>query len=438
MNVTVNKKDELNLELALAITVDDYAADYKKRITEFRKKAEIKGFRKGMVPASLVQKMYGGQALVDSINDTISHKLHEYIQENDLHVLGEPLPQEEQASHVWEYGKDFEFKFDVALYPEVNIELSKDNTITRYDIKASDEAKAELKANMLRQYGSLENGEAAGEDDFIIADFVQGENKVEGTYVALRSVAEPVKASMVGLKAGDSIVVNVNEAFTNETDRAAMLKIDKAQLAEMDPEWNMNVVTVKTFVSAELNQETYDKIFGEGVVKSEEEFDAKVTERVAYEYKQESDWKVNEDLKKYLVDMAALTLPEEFMKRWLFVSHDGKFTMEDIEKEWDLFAADFKWQLVREAMLKKYDVKIEEADIMEAAKHFAAYQFSMYGMNNVPEEQLEGFAKNLLAQEKESRRILESVEDVKALEAVKNAITLESKEISLEDFRNLK
>jgi trigger factor len=438
MNILQNKVDELNIELTLTISPEDYSDNKKKKLADYRKKAEIKGFRKGMVPMSLVEKMYGQQVLVDSVNEVIGESINNFIKDNDLKVLGEPLPQDNQPKNEWADGNEFTFKFDVALMPQVSLELSKEDKFTLYNITVTDEAKAEMKANMLKQYGSLADGEEAKADDFLIADFVQGENKVEGTYVALRSVAEAVRPSFVGLKPGQTIEVNVNEAFTNESDRAAMLKVSKDELATMEPAWSMTVVNVKTFVPAELNQETYDKIFGEGTVKSEEEFDAKIAERISSEYSQEADWKCGEDLKKALVEKSGVALPEAFMKKWLYATNDGKFTMEDIEKEWDIFAADFRWQLVRSYLMEKYSVKIEDADVMEAAKHFAYYQFAMYGMNNVPEEQLESFAATLLQQEKESRRILESVEDKKTLDAVKKAVTLSKKKITLEAFRELK
>ncbi|MCM1502737.1 MAG: trigger factor [Bacteroidales bacterium] len=438
MEILKNAIDDLNLELTLSIVKEDYADKKKKKLSDYRKKAEIKGFRKGMVPMSLIEKMYGQSALVDSVNDIISESLNNYINENSLRVVGEPLPSEDQPQVDWTDGNDFTFKFDIAMNPEIALELSKDDKIPYYQISVSEAAKDEMKENLLRQYGSLEDGEAAKEDDFIIVDFEQGETKVEGTYVSLRSVAEPARASFIGLKAGDSIDVNVNEAFTNETDRASMLKVSKEELADLDPMFKMTVKNVKTFVSAAMTQENFDKIFGEGVVKSEEEFDAKVAERLAAEYAQESDFRFSKDAKEYLVNKANVSVAEKFLKRWIFVANDGKYTMEDIEKEWDLFIADYKWQLVRGFLMQKYGVKVDEADMLASAKGFAAYQFAMYGMNNVPEEQLESFAKNLLSQEEQGRRILDQVENEKTFAAVREVVSLANEQVTVEQFRELK
>ena len=435
MKIEQNRIDDLNFELTLTVAAEDYADSRKKRLAEFRKKAEIKGFRKGMVPMSLVEKMYGQNALVDAVNDVISEGLNNYIHENNLRVLGEPLPSEEHIQNEWEAGKEFTFKFDLALNPEVSFELSKEDEVTYYTITVTEAAKKEMRDNLLRQYGSLENGEAAKEEDFIIVDFEQGDMKVEGTYVALRNVAEAARKSFIGVKSGDVLDVNVNEAFENETDRASMLKVGKEELAAMDPMFKMTVQAVKTFVNAPMVEETFEKIFG---VKTEAEFEAKIEERIRAEYAQEADFRFSKDAKTFLLEKANVTVAEKFLKRWIYVINDGKFTMEDIEKDWDLFIVDYKWQMVRNFLMEKYGVKVEEADLLASAKGFAAYQFAMYGMNNVPEEQLEAFAKNILSQEEQGRRILDQVENEKTFAAVREVVTLKKKKISVEKFRELK
>ena len=435
MKLEQNRIDDLNLELTITVAPEDYEDNRKKRLNDYRKKADFKGFRKGMVPMSLVEKMYGPQALGDSVNDAVATQLNSFIQENNLRVLGEPLPSEDQPETVWVAGNEFTFKFDIAENPEISFELSKDDEVTYYTITVTEAAKNEMKNNLLRQYGSLEEGEAAKEEDFIIVDFEQGETKVEGTYVALRNVAEAARASFVGVKPGDVLDVNVNEAFENETDRASMLKVSKDELATLDPMFKMTVKNVKTFVNAPLTEETFEKIFG---VKTEAEFDAKVEERIRAEYAQEADFRFSKDAKTYLLEKADVTVAEKFLKRWIYVINDGKFSMEDIEKDWAYFIVDYKWQMVRSYLMQKYNVQIEEADLLASAKGFAAYQFAMYGMNNVPDEQLESFAKNILAQEEQGRRILDKVEDDKTFDAVREIVTLKKKKISVDKFRELK
>ena len=438
MNIAQNRVDDLNLELTIDITKDDYADRRKKRLNAQKRTAEIKGFRKGMVPMTLIERIYGQSALVDAVNDIIAETLNNYIKDNGLKVVGEPLPSEDQPKTEWENGNDFSFKFDVAVNPDVAFDLSKDDKVAYYEIEVSDEARKEMKENLLKQYGSLEDGEAAKAEDFIIADFEQGDMKVEGTYVALRSVSDAVRPTFVGLKKDDSSEVNVNEAFTDETDRAAMLKVKKEELAGLDPMFRMTVRNVKTFVPAPMTQETFDKIFGEGAVTDEAGFDAKVDERLKAEYSQESEFRFSKDMKDYLLSKANVVLPEKFLKRWVFVANEGKFTMEEIEKDFDMFLADYRWHLVKAFLMDKFGVKVEQEDLMASAKAFAAYQFAMYGINNVPEEQLESYAKTILSQENEGRRVLEQVEDQKTIAAVRDVITVENRKVTVDQFRELK
>ena len=437
MNVTKNQIDDLNIELTIAISAEDYAEKEKKRLSAYRKNADFKGFRKGMVPASIVKKLYGDQALYEAINSVIGEQLDKFIKDNNLNILGEPLPSESQKENEWKSGNDFEFKFDLGLSPAIDIELGKDDKLTRHKIEVSPKAVADTKAEMLRQYGSLQEGEAAGEEDYVIADFRQGDKASEGAYVAVSKVEGDAKAKFVGAKSGDTFDVNVNEAFVNETDRSSMLKVSKDELAALDPVWNVTVVNVKTFVPAEENQETYDKIFGEGVVKTAEEFEAKVTESIQYSYNQESDYKLSQDIQAYLVKKADVKLPEAFLKRWLYENNKEKFTMEQVEKDFDAFLKDFRWQLVRESLMKKFDLKIDDKDMLDAAKGFAAYQYAMYGMPNVPEQLLSEAAVELLKDERRHRNLVESVESEKVISAVKEVITISNRKITEEKFRAL-
>ncbi len=438
MEVTKNQIDDLNIELTIALKAEDYAEPQRKRLAAYRRNADFKGFRKGMVPPVLVKKIYGEQALYESINSVVSEQLDKFIKDNNLHILGEPIASESQKEQEWKDGNDFEFRFDLGLSPEINIDVTKEDKLPYYKIEVTEKAKAAMKESILRQYGQLEEGEAAGEDDYVVVDFKQGEKTVEGVYVAVNKVEGDAKKNFLGAKVDASFDVNVNEAFTNETDRSSMLRMKKEELAALDPVWNVTVVNVKTFVPATECQETYDKAFGKDAVKTTEEFDAKIAERLEASYRQEADYRLSQDLRKYLVDKAAVTVPEAFLKRWLYESNKEKFSKEDIEKEFDGFLGDFRWQLVRGSLMKKFGLKIEDKDMLEAAKAYAAYQYAMYGMGNVPEELLTDAAAQLLKDERRMRDIEENVETEKVIAAVKEKVTLQNKKISETKFRDLK
>lgn len=437
MNIVKNQIDELNIQLTVTVAHDDYAEAEKKELQRCKRTAEFKGFRKGMVPMSLIQKVYGERVLGEVVNKVLSDAINNFVKENNIKMVGEALPSEDQPEIEWKSGNDFTFKFDIATTSEVNFELSKDDKVKVYEIKVSAEAKKEMKDNLLRQFGSLTDAEQAGEDDFVIVDFAQEGKTVEGSYVGVKNVEGEAKSKFLGAKVGDQFDVNVNEAFTNESDRAYMLKVKKEELAALAPEFHVTVKEVKTFAPAEENQETYDKIFGENQVHNAEEFDKAVTARLEENYKQESDYKLSKDLREYLVKKADIKLPEEFLKRWLFNINDGKFSKEEIEKEAPAFFEDFRWQMVRGYIMQKFDLKIEEKDVHEAAQAYVAYQYASYGMGNVPEAILKDSVARVLQDENTSRRIVENVEATKVIEAVKGAVTLKAEKVSVEDFRTL-
>ncbi len=437
MNISENRIDDLNLSITIELVKEDYADALKKKLNQYRRQADFKGFRKGMAPMALVEKFYGESALAETLNSIVGEQLNKYIEENKLNILGEPLPSENIESKQLEEGA-YRFDFDMAIAPEVKMEINAEDKIPYYTVTATAKAVKERKQQILKQYGDLRNVERAKKDDIIIADFEQGETRVEGAYIALRSIKnEEQKALFVGVKPGSLLDINVNEVFENETDRASMLKMDKAELATMDPMWKLTVKEVKSFVDAKVNQETFDKIFGEGNVKSEEEFDAKIKEQLKSEYTREADYRFMIDCKEYLINKADISLPDSFMKRYLFTTNEGKFTMEQIEAEYDLFAKDFRWNLIRGTIMREQGIKVTKEDIMKEAKALAAYQFAMYGMNEVPEEHLVSFAERMLSDQQQASRIFDRVEDDLTLNWVRGIVTMEKKKITIEKLHEL-
>ena len=437
MKVTKNQVDDLNMNVTIALDKNDWAEPRKKKLNEFRRTADIRGFRRGMAPMGLIEKLHGGQALAEAVNTLVTDALNGFIEENKLNVLGEPLPSEKQSDNNWDNPDVFTFDFDLAVAPELNLTVTADDKIPYYTVTVTKAALEDYRHGLLKQFGQLESGEAAKEDDFVIADFVSGDQKIEGSYVSLRGMADGVKKEFVGLKKGDTRPVDIVKSFPNEADRAAMFHVKKEELETLPAEWTMTVNDVKTFVDAPLTQKTFDQIFGEGACKDEAEFDAKVKERLQEEYARESDYRFMIDAKEYLIDKAAIQLPDAFMKRWIKFANDDKFTMEQIEAEYDLFAKDFRWNMIRTKIMKDNDLKVGKDEVMKQAMSMAAYQFAMYGMNNVPEEHLTKYAEQLLADRQQAERIVEKVEDDMALTWVRKTATLEKKKISLEKMREL-
>ena len=438
MNITKTQPDALNYQVTIDITPDDYAEALNARLKEYRRRADIKGFRKGMAPMSLIQRLYGDQSLYEAVNRLVSEQLDTFIRDEKIRVVGEPLPSEDQPQLEWKPGGDFTFKFDIAQTPELNFEAGEGDKIPYYEINVTEDAKKAMKAQMLQQYGSLQEGTKAGENDYIIADIANEAHSAEGVYISVAHVAEIARPLFVGKKAGDKFTCDVSVAFENETDRASMLKVDKAKLADLDPVFNFTVVNVKTFKAAESNQETWNQMFGEGAVTSEEQFMEKVVERIRANHTQEANYRFAADVRKYFVDKANIELPEAFLKRWLVYANDGKYTPEEVEKEFPGFVEDFKWQLTRGYLMQKLGLKVEKADIEQAAESYVAYQYAMYGMGNVPQDLIKSSARNVLEDENQVRRLEEQVEDNKTIGALREKVNLQTKKISEEKFRALK
>ena len=437
MKVTKNQVDDLNMNVTIALDKNDWAEPRKKKLNEFRRTADIRGFRRGMAPMGLIEKLHGGQALAEAVNTLVTDALNGFIEENKLNVLGEPLPSEKQSENNWDNPDEFTFDFDIAVAPELNLTVTAEDKIPYYTVTITKAALEDYRHGLLKQFGQLESGEAAKEDDFVIADFVSGDQKIEGSYVSLRSMSDEVKKEFVGLKKGDTRQVDIVKSFPNEADRAAMFHVKKEELETLPAEWTMTVNDVKTFVDAPLTQKTFDQIFGEGACKDEAEFDAKVKERLQEEYARESDYRFMIDAKEYLIDKAAIQLPDAFMKRWIKFANDDKFTMEQIGAEYDLFAKDFRWNMIRTKLMKDQELKVTKEDVMKQAKQMAAYQFAMYGMQNVPDEQLTKYAEQLLGDRQQADRILEKVQDDLVLDYVRKTASLDKKKISLEKMREL-
>ncbi len=437
MKVSNKKADALNYQLTIEIAAADYAEPLRKRLNDYRRKADVKGFRRGMAPMSLIQRMYGDQCLYESVNALVGESLDNFINKEKIRIVGEPMPAEDQPQLNWVAGNDFTFKFDIAQTPELKFEVNKEDKIVYYDINITAAEKKQAREQLLQQYGSLQEGKKAGENDYIIADIENEGHKAEGVYVSINNVAEEAKSAFIGKKAGDKFELDVNAAFTNETDRAAMLKVEKSELASLNPLFTFTVVNVKTFVAAEENQETYDKIFGEGTVTTPEQFEEKVTERIKASHEQDANYRFGADVRKYFVEKAAVELPEAFLKRWLVYANEGKFTAEQVEKEFPAFIEDFKWQLVRGYLMQKFGLKVTKEDILAAAKSFVAYQYAMYGMAGVPQNLIDSSAENMLQDQNQYRRLEEQCEDNIAIAKVREEVTLNNKKISMEKFQEL-
>ncbi len=436
----VTKKETEQLTYLVTVEIEKNEANEKKakQLKEYRKKAEIKGFRKGMAPMGLIEKLYGPSAMNEAVNELITEGINGHIKEHNLDLIGEPLPNEELQAKI-DIDKDEKFKFvyDMAIRPQVNLSLDKKDKVVYYDIKVEDAALKQYKDDMLRQFGSLEDTAKAADEDFLVVNLEQADKKVEKTYITLKNMDAKIKKQFLGKKVGDSFEIDVVKSFPNETDRASLLRIGKDEFDASNPLYQLTVVEVKTFAPAKINQDLFDRLFGKDAVKNEKEFDKALEDKLKGEYKQESDWRWRRDVIDYLVKKAALPLPESFLKKWLFKINEGKFTMEQIEKEFPLFLQDYRWQMVSRKIFEEQKMNIKREDLLKVAKEMTASQFAMYGLSNIPQQTIDQYAEQMLSNEKELTRVYEKCEEEKVLDYVKGIITAEVKELTREQLQKL-
>ncbi|WP_321280199.1 trigger factor [Marinifilum fragile] len=447
MNITKTNIDDLNAVIKLQIVKEDYESRVNDVLKDYRKKANINGFRQGKVPMGVIKKMYGTPVLADEVNKLLSDELMKYIRENDLKILGEPLPNETEQKEInWEKDTDFEFAFDIALTPEYTLNLSKRDKMTFFKI-AVDEKMIENGVEMhARRFGSNEPAEVVEEKELLKGNYAQvdAEGKLveegitsEDVAISLEYMAdEDAKKKFIGAKKGEVVVFNPAKAFANKTDLASMLSISKEEAENLDADFQFTITEITKFVNAELNQELFDKVFGEGTVSSEEEFKNRIKEDIEKQLVNDSDYKFLIDAKEKLVKKAKMELPEAFLKRWI-IATNKEMNEEQVEKDFANYVDEFKWQLIKNRLTEENELKVEQEEVMEFAKQQALMQFQQYGMMEVPEEYLTNYAQQMMQNQEEQRRIYERMIDNKIVEFLKDAIKIEEQEVSTEEFNKM-
>ncbi len=448
MNITKENIDDLNAIVRVQIIEEDYLPKVSEVLQDFRRKAKLDGFRPGKAPLGIIKKMYGKAALVDEVNKLLSEKLSNYLFEGDFRILGEPLPNESSPAIDWDSQKDFDFAFDIALAPAVEISLSKKDKIKWYNIEVSDSMINDQSENYTKRFGGFEPAEVSEIDDMVKGDFNEldenGEKKENGlealdALVSINTLPDTeVKDQFIGLKVGDELIVDIVKAFPNEIDRASLLKVDKEKLAFLNSTFKYTIGEVSRFTPVTLDQELFDKIYGENVVTSEEEFRERIKNELQAHLDRESNYKFHLDVKDKMVSKTDLQLPDDFLKRWMLASSkDNKLNPETLEKEYPLFSEDLKWQLIKDKIAKDNEMTVNEDEVKAEAVNVARAQFQQYGIYDAPEEQLVQFAQSILTNEDEQRRINERILEDKVISFVREAVKLDEQSISLDEFKKL-
>lgn len=446
MNITFEKTGNVTGVLTLNIEKADYEANVKKGLQTAQKKVQMPGFRPGHVPAGMVKKMYGTQIKAEEVQKLISEKLYAYIQENNLDVLGEPIAHDDQVDI--EKDDNFVLHFDLGLSPEMNVELSSNDTVDYYDINVTEEMVDAQVKRMAQQAGHPENVQTYEERDIlrgILAQLDENGQPVEGGIVVESASLMPTyfkndeqKALFNGAKVNDILVINPSKAYEgNEAEVSSLLKVKKEEVAQYTGDFSFQVNEISRFVPAEINQEFFNAVFGEGAVEGEEAFRAKVKEGIQAQHVLDSDYKFLLDLRAYCeAKVGEVDFPNEVLKKVMLNNNKEKGEAY-VEEHFEASINELKWHLIKEKLVKANDIKLEQADVKAAAVEAARMQFAQYGMNNVPVEYLENYAEEMLKNKQQAQSLIERSIETKLVAALKNVLNLNHKAVSTEEFGKL-
>ncbi|MGY4536835.1 trigger factor [Mucilaginibacter sp. UYNi724] len=447
MNISQEKIDNLNTVVKININPEDYQPRVEKAMKDQAKKAKLPGFRPGMVPVGHIKKMYGKSILVDEINNMLSDTLNKYLEEEKLEVLGQPLPKvDDKKEYNWDFADNFEFNYEVGLAPEFNIDFSSKDKVTQYVIKVDEETLASRIKNIRRSYGKMTNPDVSADDDVLYAELTQlspDGSVFEGGISNITSVRldqiqdEAIKKSLLGLKKGDELVFDINAAFDNDAAKVAgLLKIEEDEAADLKSNFNLNVKNVNRLEEGDLNQEFFDKLFGEGVVTDEAGFRAKITEELEMMMTQDAERKLQDEIYHYSIGKVDFELPDAFLKRWLKATNE-KLTGEELEGGYNDFAKNLKWTLIENKLMKENNIDIKYEEVFEFAKGSLDQQFRMYSPQALTDEQLGQYTVQYLQNKENANKVFEQVKALKVFDYIKSVITLDKKEILFSDFNKL-
>ncbi|MFW9602152.1 MAG: trigger factor [Prevotella sp.] len=448
MNISFENPDKVNGLLTITVEEADYKENVEKTLKDYRKKANYPGFRPGMVPMGLVKKQFGTSAKMDAINKLIGEQIYKYVNDNKIQMLGEPLPSEKQEPQDLEKGTTFTFVFDIAVAPEFKMVLDGHNKLDHYTITVDDELIDRQVEMFASRAGSYDKAEVFEGNDMLKGDIreldAQGNTKeggitVEGAVLMPEYIkVDDQKKLFEGAKLGDVITFNPKKAYPeNDTEISSLLKIEREEAKGLTADFSYQITEIQRFKKHEINQELFDQLFGEGTVKNEEEFRNKIAEGLKEQLAVDADYKFILDVRAYCEKkVGKLEYPDALLKRIMLNNNQDKGE-EFVEKNYEQSIKELTWHMIKEQLVAARDIKIEDADVLDAAKETARTQFAQYGMNNVPDEYVENYAKEILKKKENVDGLVDRAIDRKLVVALKDSVKLNEKEISLDDFNKM-
>lgn len=449
MNVSLQNIDKVSALLTIKLEKADYQEQVEKSLKNIRQKAQVPGFRQGMVPMSLVKKMYAKSVMAEEVNKLLSERVYGYIKENNLSILGEPLPNVDKQPQIdFDTMEEFDFLFDIALAPEFKAEVAATDKVDYYTVDVTDEMVDNQIKSYTQRNGKYDQVDAYQENDMLkglLAELDEAGNTKEGGIQVEGAVmmpsymkSEAQKAIFAAAKVNDVLTFNPNEAYEgHEAEIASLLKIEKEAAAEIKSNFSFQVEEITRFVEGDLNQELFDLVFGKDVVTTEEEFRAKVKESIASQFVADSDYKFLLDARKVIeAKVGKLEYPDALLKRIMLLNNTDKGE-EFVNENYDKSVEELTWHLIKEQLVQQAEIKVEQEDVLNMAKDATRAQFAQYGMLSVPEDILENYAKEMLKKKESIDGLVNRVVEAKLAAVLKGKVTLENKVVSVEEFNAL-
>ena len=443
MNITEEKIDSQNALLKIKLEKNDYSTQYDKALKKYRQQITLPGFRAGKVPMGMVKQRYGKSLLAEELNKMLNDNIQKYIQENKLQVLGSPIPSESHTDQGdWDNPSDFEFVYELGLAPEMEVEITKKDKFDYHTIKVEDKMLDEQINNIARRYGKMSESKVAEANDMLIGDFVElDENDVvvpggvmNQATISLESVDKEVQKNFIGKKVEDSVVVDPHKVSRGHEDLAKMLNMSHEDVHDINTNYKFIIREIKHMEPAELNQEFFDKIFGEGEVKDEKEFRAKIKADLEKGFVADSDRLFKRDITNKLIADYNPSLPDEFLKKWIRMSNEKPVTAEDVERDYDQYQKGLQWQLIFNQLVEKDEIKVRDIEVIERTKQLMASQYAQYGMPAPEDEELKQTALRVLANQDESRKVYDMLYDEKLIAYIRENASVKEKPVSYDAF----
>ncbi len=441
MNITKKEIDTLNAEIVISVTPEDYEPKVKEGIKKVQKQAAMPGFRQGKVPEGLIKKQYGTQIMVDEINKLLNESIYKFIEDNKLDILGNPLPKQEMPVD-FENQKNFEFTYQIGLAPNFDVKLGKDLSFNYKTVKIDEELVDKYVKDVRRNYGKPVNPETASEKDVLFVDINEldetGAIKPGGVFKSTsigieRLKNDSAKSKLLGAKKEDKIVINANDLYETALDKSVSLGIDKDAAETFNANLQLTVKNIARLEDADLDQDLFDKIYGPGTVTTEAEFRDKIKHELGLMFNVDADRFLQQEIEKTLVDKYNLSLPDDFLKRWLLAVNEKPITQEQLENEYPMYARSMQWKLIENKIIKNNNVVVNAEEAAEEAKAFIRSEYAKYGQTPT-EEDLAKITQSLLSKEKEAQKIYENIYTRKVLDLIKNNCSLNTKEVSYDEF----